>query len=311
MTKFKPVFVEPIKSRALCDALEHKLPRVQRDIDAFLCDNLPLRDGSAGRLTEAMRYAVVGAGKRLRAMLTIAVAEMFAVPYFRAIRVASAIECVHAQSLVHDDLPCMDDDDLRRGKPSLHRQFDEATAVLAGDALLAMAFEILSGPGTHPNANVRSGLVLGLARTIGHGGLAAGQMMDLYPSADPIPDEVFACENMKTAGLIRFAVEAGAALGGCDGAQMESLLRYADKLGLAFQIRDNVLDRVGNAAIVGKRLRKDEQAGRKNSVQILGLGEACNQSEILAQGCIEEIARFGRNARILSEIASFAVSRSH
>ena len=311
MAKLRPVLVEPAEQGSREGPLKSRLAEVQEDIDAFLISKLPERQGPSGTLTQAMRFGVVGAGKRMRAMLTVAVAEMFDAPYARAIRVAAAIECVHAQSLIHDDLPCMDDDDMRRGKPSLHRQFDEAIAVLAGDALLALAFEILSEPATHPDANVRSGLVCGLARTIGQAGLAAGQMMDLYPPTNPTPDEVYSCEIMKTGGLIRFAVEAGAALGGCNSAEMDSLLRYADKLGLAFQIRDNVLDQIGDARIVGKRLRKDEGAGRKNSVQILGLGEACNQSELLAQGCIREIAVFGGNARILSEIASFAVSRAH
>ena len=311
MATLGPMLLDVADTAGQGAALKARLAKVQHDIDAFLIEVIPENDGPAGRLTQAMRYGVVGAGKRLRAMLTLAVAEMFDAPRARAIRVAAAIECVHAQSLIHDDLPCMDDDDMRRGKPSLHRQFDEAIAVLAGDALLALAFEILSEPATHPDAQVRASLVCGLARTIGHTGLAAGQMMDLYPPAKPTPDDALVCEAMKTGGLIRFAVEAGAALGGCDDAQMASLQRYADKLGLAFQIRDNVLDRIGDARIVGKRLRKDAGAGRKNSVQILGLGEACHRSEILAQGCIREIASFGVNARILSEIASFAVSRAH
>lgn len=308
---FKPVSMQPAVQDGGDDPFHQALARLQHDIDAFLTHLLPEQQGAAGRLTEAMRYAVIGGGKRLRAMLTVSVAQMFNAPYAQALRVAAAIELVHAQSLIHDDLPCMDNDDLRRGKPTVHRQFDEATAVLAGDALLALAFEILADEETHADARVRTDLVCRLAHFIGHKGLAAGQMMDLYPPAEPTRDDVFECENKKTGGLIRFAVEAGTMLGQCGPKERDSLLSYADKLGLAFQIRDDVLDRVGDDAVVGKKLRKDVEAGRSNAVHLLGLKEANRQTELLARGCHEELAQFGQNARILSEIASFAVSRLH
>src|SRR6478735_9851983 len=168
-----------------CEDLAARLTDLRQDIDALLATLIADVPGSRGRLNAAMRYAAIGGGKRFRAMLTVAVAELLGASYARALRVGAAIECVHAQSLVHDDLPCMDDDDMRRGRPTLHRRFDKATAVLAGDALLALAFEILADDATHPDAGVRAALVLKLARAVGHNGLAAGQMLDLYPPSVP------------------------------------------------------------------------------------------------------------------------------
>ncbi|WP_216322011.1 polyprenyl synthetase family protein [Sphingomonas quercus] len=292
------------------DQLQHRLARLRRDVDALLTSLIPETGGPAGQLNEAMRYAVVGGGKRFRAMLTVAVAELVGAPYEQALRVAAAVECVHAQSLVHDDLPCMDDDDMRRGRLTLHRRFDEATAVLSGDALLALAFEILGDAGTHPDAGVRIALVVKLARAIGNDGLAAGQMMDLYPPAAPSPAHVMECEAKKTGGLIRFAVEAGAMLGHCTAEDRASLLRFADSLGLAFQIRDDLLDRTGDATAVGKKLRKDERAGRRNAVATFGLGRASARASQLARHCRDELSRFGRTARTLNDIAEFAVCRS-
>jgi len=292
-------------------SLAVRLSSLQDDIDSLLTLLIPDRPGAQGRLTQAMRYAVVGGGKRLRSLLCVSVADLVGAPYTQALRVSAAIECIHAQSLIHDDLPCMDDDDMRRGKPTVHRAFDEATAVLAGDALMALAFDILSHEATHPDPLVRAGLVSALARSIGHGGLAAGQMMDLYPDPDATRDQVLECEMLKTGTLIRFAVEAGSLLGQCDSAMRHSLLRYADLLGLAFQLRDDVLDRIGQAEVVGKRLNKDAEAGRQSAVQVMGLGEAQRQTEMFARGCLEELAGFGGRARVLSDIAQFAASRMH
>lgn len=292
-------------------SLAARLSTLQRDLDVLLAELIPDRAGPAGRLSEAMRYAVIGGGKRLRSLLCVSVAELVGAPYVQALRVSAAIECIHAQSLIHDDLPCMDDDDMRRGKPTVHRAFDEATAVLAGDALLALAFEILADEATHPDAVVRATLVSALARTIGQNGLAAGQMLDLYPQVDASREQLLECEMLKTGTLIRFAAEAGSILGQCDSSTRSRLLRYADLLGLAFQLRDDVLDRIGQAEVVGKRLNKDADAGRQSAVQVLGLGEAQRQTEMFAKGCVQELAGFGGKARMLSDIAVFAASRMH
>lgn len=292
-------------------SLAGRLSTLQRDIDQLLTIMIPDQTGAPGRLAQAMRYAVVGGGKRLRSLLCVSVAELVGAPYLQALRVSAAIECIHAQSLVHDDLPCMDDDDMRRGKPTVHCAFDQATAVLAGDALMALAFGILADEATHPDPLVRTRLISTLAQTIGHGGLAAGQMMDLYPEPDSSRDQMLECEMLKTGMLIRFAVEAGSLLGQCDNAMRLSLLRYADLLGLAFQLRDDVLDRIGQADILGKRVNKDGDAGRRSAVRVMGLGEAQRQTDLFAQSCLQELAGFGGKARILTDIAEFAASRMH
>jgi geranylgeranyl pyrophosphate synthase len=258
-----------------------------------------------------MRYAVLGGGKRLRASLTVLAAEMLEADYRRAIWVASAIECLHAQSLVHDDLPCMDDDDLRRGRPSLHRQFDEATAVLAGDALLALAFEMLSDERAHPDGAIRARLVNLLARTVGKDGLALGQMMDLNPQEDSSPDDVEQCEVLKTGVLLNFCVEAAALLADCSAEERQRLIRFSEQLGLAFQIRDDILDRIGNAQEMGKRTRKDRRSGRITAIEALGLEGAHERSRSLAAACQDHLAAFGPRAEPLRQIAEFAVSRMH
>jgi geranylgeranyl pyrophosphate synthase len=284
---------------------------LRTEIDASLdaaVGRCPSRDP---RLAEAMRYAILGKGKRFRSFLVVAVAKVVDAPLDRALRVAAAIECVHAQSLVHDDLPCMDDDDLRRGRPTLHRKFDEATAVLAGDALLALAFEILAEPSTHPHGEVRAGLVLALARTLGQDGMAGGQMMDLYAPACPGPRYTFECQARKTGALIRYAVEAAAMLGNSSAAERERLVCFADTLGLAFQTRDDLLDATGNPAIVGKALRKDAPSGRQGATQILGIDGATEEIRKLEQACHAALAPFGSRAEELRELTRFAVSRSH
>ncbi len=286
------------------------MAQLRQDVDDVL--EMAIGDGCGRdpRLREAMRYAVVGGGKRFRAMLVALVTDLVGGTHAQALRVGAAVECVHAQSLVHDDLPCMDDDDLRRGRPTLHRKFDEATAVLAGDALLALAFEILADDATHPDGAVRAKLVLALARSVGQDGLAGGQMMDLYPPSNPTEEQVFACESRKTGALIRFAVEAGAMLGQCSPAELERLLRFAESLGLVFQIRDDLLDSGGDAAVVGKALGKDAAAGRASSTVLLGMAGAAAQASQLESYCQNELAGFGSKARPLRELARYAVSRT-
>ena len=291
--------------------LAERMDKVRCDVDRCLDGMLVAKAGAPLRLVEAMRYAALGGGKRLRASLTVLAAEMLGADYRRAIWVASAIECLHAQSLVHDDLPCMDDDDMRRGKPSLHRQFDEATAVLAGDALLALAFEMLSDEHAHPDGSVRARLVSSLARTIGKDGLALGQMMDLNPADAPSLDAVDQCELLKTGLLLTYCVEAAALLAGCSGDERLRLMRFSEKLGLAFQIRDDILDRIGNDKEMGKRTRKDRRSGRVTAIETLGLEGARERSKKLAAACRDDLAAFGPRADPLRQIAEFAVSRMH
>lgn len=309
--RFKPVSLDPLDLPADAGSLEDRMTRLRRDIDSVLDAAIGQGRDRDRRLGAAMRYAVVGGGKRFRALLVAAVAELVGGSYAQALRVGAAIECVHAQSLVHDDLPCMDDDDLRRGRPTLHRKFDEATAVLAGDALLALAFELLADEATHPDGAVRARLVLALSRAIGQDGLAGGQMMDLYPPARPTRSDVFACESRKTGALIRFAVEGAAMLGVCSPAELERLLRFAENLGLVFQIRDDMLDHIGDAAIVGKALEKDAASGRASATVLLGLDGAARQASQLESACQDALDGFGPKAVTLRDLARFAVNRMH
>lgn len=309
--RFKPVSLDPLDAEPLSGSLEFRLSQLRKDIDRTLDAAIGHSRGPDRRLAEAMRYAVIGGGKRFRALLVVAVSELVGGSYAQALRIGAAIECVHAQSLVHDDLPCMDDDDLRRGRPTLHRKFDEATAVLAGDALLALAFEILADEATSPEDGLRARLVLALARAVGQDGLAGGQMMDLNPPARPTPQDVFDCETRKTGALIRYAVEAGAMLGTCSAEERARLVRFAENLGLVFQIRDDMLDEFGDAAAVGKALRKDAASGRKSATNLLGLDGAAAQASRLEDACHEALEGFGAKAMPLRDLARFAVSRMH
>lgn len=309
--RFRPVSLAGAQPPALAGSLEERLSRLRTDIDATLDQAIGVGEGRDRRLADAMRYAAVGGGKRFRALLVAAVSDLVGGSYAQALRVGAAVECVHAQSLVHDDLPCMDDDDLRRGRPTLHRKFDEATAVLAGDALLALAFELLGDEATHPDGGVRAQLVVALARAVGQDGLAGGQMLDLYPPAQPSAQDLFECESRKTGALIRFAVEAGAMLGRCSKDELARLLRFAENLGLVFQIRDDILDDIGDAAVVGKALRKDAAGGRKSATLLFGLDGAAQQASRLEDACHEALDAFGPKAMPLRDLARFAVNRMH
>ena len=309
--RFKPVLLDALDAGTLSGSLDDRLSRLRQDIDAALDRAIGQTGGRDPRLAEAMRYAAVGSGKRFRALLVTAVCELVGGPYAQALRVGAAIECIHAQSLAHDDLPCMDDDDLRRGRPTLHRKFDEATAVLAGDALLALGFELLAEEATHPDARVRAGLVLALARAIGQDGLAGGQMMDLYPPNKPTKQNVFDCESRKTGALIRFAVEAGSMLGTCSADERARLMRFAENLGLVFQIRDDMLDTIGDVAVVGKAVRKDADAGRTTAASLLGLDGAARKASQLEDACHDALMLFGPKAIPLRDLTRFAVSRMH
>ncbi len=286
--------------------LDSALAATAADVETLLDQLLPPR--ADDRLREAMRYAVLGQGKRLRPFLVMQSAGLFGVEPSRALRVAAALECVHCYSLVHDDLPAMDDDDLRRGQPTLHRKFDEATAILAGDALLTFAFEILGGPATHPDAVVRSELVLALAKASGENGMVGGQMLDLAAETSGFASasEIAAMQDKKTGALFSFACEAGAMLGGGD---VDALRRYAKCFGLAFQIHDDVLDVTSDTATLGKAAQKDKGRGKATFVDVLGLEGARSEARRLAEQAVSAVAPFGERAALLRAVARFAVER--
>src|SRR5215469_4789441 len=268
------------------------------------------------RLIDAMRYASLGGGKRLRPFLVVEAAALFDVPRSCALMVGAALECVHGYSLVHDDLPAMDNDALRRGQPTVHKAFDEATAILVGDSLLTLAFDILSRPETHPKAAVRIGLVAALSRAAGLGGMVGGQMLDLaaegrFGPADQ-PDDLSAIstlQEMKTGALLRFACTAGALLGEAPPAAYDALNHYGVALGRAFQIADDLLDVEGDTAIVGKSTGKDAAAGKATFVGALGVEGAKAQLRELITEAEAALARFGESADILKAAARFVAER--
>ena len=272
---------------------------------------LPKGDSDEARVFEAMRYSSLGGGKRLRAFFVLASATLFKVGALPALRTASAIEFVHAYSLIHDDLPAMDDDDLRRGKPSCHKQFDEATAILAGDALQALAFEVLAHEDTHGDAAVRAHLVADLAKAAGAQGMVGGQMLDLL--AESRPDlsigAITRLQRLKTGALISFSCTAGAILGKASDPLRNALSAYAHDLGLAFQIVDDLLDIEGSAAELGKTPGKDAAAGKATFVSILGLERARAQADLLARQAAAHLEPFGEAADLLRQAAKFVVAR--
>ncbi|KPF64172.1 farnesyl-diphosphate synthase [alpha proteobacterium AAP81b] len=261
-------------------------------------------------LFEAMRHAAIGGGKRMRPLLVVAACDLFHVDRERALRVAIAIECVHVYSLIHDDLPCMDDDDMRRGKPTVHKAFDEATAVLAGDSLQVLAFEILADEATHEDPFARIELVAELARASGPAGMAGGQMMDLVAEHE-IYDlgGVTRLQQLKTGALIGFCLEAGAIMGRVPEAQRTPLRGYARDLGLAFQIADDLLDVEGSADNTGKAVGKDAAAGKATFVSLLGVERARTQAAMLIDQAITHLGGYGDEADLLRAIARFAIER--
>ena len=268
------------------------------------------------RLLEAMRHACLGGGKRFRPFLVIESAALFAVPRERALMAAAALECVHCYSLVHDDLPAMDNDDLRRGRPTVHKAFDEATAILVGDSLLTFAFDILSRAETHPDAAIRIALVKELARGAGLGGMAGGQMLDLaaegrFASARPLLGlaDVEQLQAMKTGALLRFACLAGAILGAADQRKRAALDRYGAVIGEAFQIADDILDVEGDPATLGKATRKDAGAHKATAVAILGVAKAKERLLGLIAQAEEALAPFGADAALLKAAARFVAER--
>ena len=291
-----------------------RFPQAQKDaaaaVEALLDALLPQPAGPEGRLFEAMRYAVLGAGKRLRPLLVLASAELFSVARLCAERVAAAVELVHCYSLIHDDLPCMDDDDLRRGRPTVHKAFDEATAVLAGDALLTFAFEVLAASHTHGDPEVRIELVRALAAAAGGHGMVGGQIIDLAAEHQHLDlGATTRLQLLKTGAMIGFACESGAILGKAPPAAKHALHAYAHDLGLAFQITDDLLDAEGSAAETGKRVGKDGAAGKATFVSLLGLEQARTQAAMLAAQAAEHLDLFGEKANLLREVAEFVITR--
>jgi farnesyl diphosphate synthase len=269
------------------------------------------------RLIEAMRYSSLGGGKRFRPFLVVESAALFEVPRSRALMAGAALECVHCYSLVHDDLPAMDNDDLRRGQPTAHKAFDEATAILAGDGLLTLAFDILSRIETHPDAAIRIDLVSSLARAAGLGGMVGGQMLDLEAEgrfAGNVPlkldeNSILTLQAMKTGALLRFACTAGGILGSANAAQRKALERYGSAVGKAFQIADDLLDLEGDPALVGKQTGKDAVAGKATIVGILGAPGARARLKELVAEAEDALAPFGKSAEILIEGARFVAER--
>jgi farnesyl diphosphate synthase len=293
-------------SVTLAAALKETAQAVNAELDRLLA----VPDGPESRVVEAMRYSTLDGGKRLRPFLVMQSASLFNVAESAAIRVACAIEMVHCYSLIHDDLPCMDDDDLRRGRPTCHREFDEQTALLAGDALQTRAFEILAGVATHADPAVRCELVADLAHASGAAGMVGGQMVDLRAAefAMDVP-AITRLQQMKTGRLIGFSCEAGAVLGKAPSQLRQALRNYSHDLGLAFQIADDLLDVEGDVVEVGKAVKKDADAGKATFVSLMGVERARAQAAMLAEQAARHLDVFGDKAELLRATARFVVDR--
>ena len=291
-------------------ALQAALKQVSSEIDRQFDLLLAVPEDPRAGLYRAMRHAAIGGGKRLSPLLVFATALLFGVDKTCIARVGTAVECIHVYSLIHDDLPAMDDDDVRRGKPTVHRAFDEATAILAGDCLHALAFEILGTDATHPDPYVRIELSYELARASRPSGMAGGQMRDLEAEKSSFDlQTVTRLQAMKTGALIACAVEMGAILGRLSPEGRTGLRGYARDVGLAFQIADDILDAEGDEDAAGKKLRKDGAAGKETFLSLLGLDRARAQAEMLVDQAIQHLQGFGQEADLLRQIARFTLER--
>jgi farnesyl diphosphate synthase len=297
-------------SRVIDGGLARGLDRVQREIDESFAAFLPVPDDSRARLVMAMRYAAIGGGKRIRPLLLVATADLYGVDRALSLQAATAIEAIHVYSLIHDDLPCMDDDDLRHGKPTVHRQFGEATAVLAGDSLHALAFDILANPEMCGDPFIRAELVATLAHASGHEGMAGGQMMDIAAEQEEFDlHTITRLQQMKTGALLGAAVEMGAILGRVPLEGRAHLRNYARDIGLAFQIADDLLDYEGDPGKAGKALRKDTGRGKQTFVSLLGPERARDQAQALVEQAIGHLAPHDGDAELLRAIARYVVER--
>jgi farnesyl diphosphate synthase len=286
------------------------LAEAARLTDIALDQLLAAPPGLEARVYDAMRYAALAPGKRMRPFLVLAGARLFGVARRCALQVAAAVEMVHAYSLVHDDLPAMDNSDLRRGRPTCHKEFDEATAVLAGDGLLTAAFGVLADPDTHGDPAVRCELVTELAAAAGAGGMVGGQMIDLIAEHQSLDiGAITRLQRMKTGALIAFSCEAGAILAKVPSEPRSALRGYAHDLGLAFQIADDLLDVEGSAAETGKPVGADAAAGKATFVSILGTARARAQAELLVRQAVAHLDLFEQRAELLREAARFVITR--
>ena len=301
------------------EAFNARLNAVAADVEAMLDAllapaPLPGEQARPQRLLDSMRYAALDGGKRLRPFLVMESARLFGVEGAGVLRAACALELVHCYSLVHDDLPAMDDDDLRRGKPTVHRAFDEATAILAGDGLLTYSFDVMADPATHPDPAVRCELALGLARASGLGGMAGGQMLDLAAEASGLAlsrSEIERLQAMKTGALLRFGAEVGAIFAKAPAHERMALVAYGQALGAAFQIADDILDAEGDEAAMGKRVAKDAGRNKGTLVGALGIEAARTLRDALARQAVNALAPFGARADVLAEAARFTARRAH
>ena len=288
---------------------------VEASLQALLSDKTaPGEIARPPRLMAAMRHAALGGGKRLRPFLTLEAARLLGVEGEGPLRTGCAVELLHCYSLVHDDLPSMDDDDLRRGRPTVHKAYDEATAILVGDALQTLAFEVLADPATAPDPAVRSDLVLGLARASGLGGMVGGQLLDLsaegrYGPAEMGEADVRRLQMMKTGAILTFSVEAGAILGQTDAGARQSLVAYGRALGAAFQVADDILDREASAEALGKRTGKDQDKGKATLVDLLGMDGARRECRQLVEQADAALDRFGPQSQTLREAVRFVIER--
>ncbi|HEX7853199.1 MAG TPA: farnesyl diphosphate synthase [Sphingobium sp.] len=290
--------------------LDSAIRSVAEAIDRQFDLLLTIPEDSRARLYDAMRHSAIGGGKRMRPLLVKASADLFAVSELSALRVGLAIECIHVYSLVHDDLPAMDNDDMRRGKPSAHKAYDEATAILSGDCLHDLAFTVLVEETTHPDPFVRCELVKALALASGPAGMAGGQMMDLVAETQPFDlGAVTRMQQLKTGALIDFCVEAGAILGRIPPEGRTHLHGYARDLGLAFQIADDLMDVDGDPERAGKTLGKDEAAGKATFVSLMGVDRARDQARALIDQAKSHLRGYGQEADLLRAIADFAIAR--
>jgi len=286
------------------------IARIQREVDGLFDALLPVPPDARARLYEAVRYAAIGGGKRLRPLLLVATAEMYGVDRSAAVRAGVALEAIHVYSLIHDDLPCMDDDDIRHGKPTLHKAFDEATAVLAGDVLQCFAFEILSDTATSGDPFTRIELVSTLAQASGAAGMAGGQMMDIVAETSDFDlPTVTRLQQLKTGALLAASVEMGAILGKVPPEGRTHLRGYARDIGLAFQIADDLLDHEGDQEAAGKALRKDAEAGKQTFVSLLGPDRAKEQARMLVDQAITHLGQHGAEADLLRAVARYIVER--
>jgi farnesyl diphosphate synthase len=297
-----------IKDNLLAEGLK----QVQEEIDSVFDAFLPVPQDTRARLVEAMRYAAIGGGKRVRPLLLVSTATMYGVSRNAALRAGAAVEAIHVYSLIHDDLPCMDDDDLRHGKPTLHHTFDEATAVLAGDALHALAFEILAETETSADPFTRSELIATLGKASGMGGMAGGQMMDMVADQEGVTYDLHAItrlQQLKTGALLAASVEMGAILGKVPPEGRAHLRAYSRDIGLAFQIADDLLDVEGDQDKAGKALRKDEEQGKQTFVTLMGVDKAREQARALVDQAVAHLGGHGGEADMLRALARFIVER--